>query len=174
MILTDPKIYMDSCCFIDMAKSHITSIEANPNSDVWHCKKLLEASRNGDIQVFTSLMTITECLFIKSDNNNIILNPEIKRLFTGLLTSGKGGVISIQPTMYVIERARDLRWVYDIPLKPMDSIHIASALELKCSEFITDDEGIHSQAAKLNDHGLKIINAKNTQLLPSQYRQLNF
>jgi predicted nucleic acid-binding protein len=169
---TEPRIYLDSCCFIEMAKHDLHAINSIPDSDIWYYRKLLEASRNGDIKVFTSLLTISECLHVKSKNDKVILNDEVKRLFTGILTSGRSGVTSIQPSLFIIERARDLNWIYNLSLRAMDRLHVASALEVGCSEFITTDGGIHSKSQELNDQGLAIIYARNTTVLPAEYRQL--
>ena len=177
------------------------------------------------------MLTVNECLYIKTEIDHKVTTDEVKRLFKVLLTSGRSGVIlgrpncsksyfrfldpwtpaknlpgrrapwisaifmeggkpgneswggsavfgrpsviPVQPSIFIVERARDLNWVHGLTTKPMDTIHLASALEMGCSEFITTDKGIHSQADKLKSQGLSVIYAAATTLLPSKYRQLS-
>ena len=92
-----------------MAKTKILDTSSClAGDDVWYCGNLLRAARDKEILLYTSLLAINECLFLKSRSGKDILTDEVKRLFVGLLTSGRSGVISIQPTLFILERARDL------------------------------------------------------------------
>jgi len=63
---------------------------------------------------------------------------EVKRLFNSILVSGKV-VLLTQMTQTIAERARDLHWDHGINLGGADAIHVATALTVGCSEFLTFD-----------------------------------
>lgn len=139
-MVTKPKVYLDTNCFIDMVRHKLNvpfpAEQTNRVRLVGFCKAILLASKNGDLEAYISGMTVAECLHA-GDKNNI--SEEAKLLINGLLTSGKGGVVQIQPSNFVMTRARDLFWVEKIKIKTVDRIHLASALEMGCDEFITTD-----------------------------------
>lgn len=59
--MTKAKLYIESSCFIEMAKESVGSLPQTSDNDVWFCKKLLEAHRDGEIQIFTAMLTVAEC-----------------------------------------------------------------------------------------------------------------
>ncbi len=77
----------------------------------------------------------------------------------------------IQPTPFIATDARDLRWKHGIVLSGADYIHVASALAVKCLEFITTDNKILQSASKLKQLGTRPCTAAKTALLPDRYRQ---
>lgn len=163
-----PKVYIDSCGFIDMAKHKIgKNIGTGRENDVWYLKKILEAAKNGDIEVYTSTLTVAECTHADGD-----ISEDVKNLFRAILTSGQY-VRLVQPDQFVAEDARDLRWKHDISLKGADGIHVASALSMGCKELITtdDEQKKISDKPKIEALGLKILSASDTQLLPGKYLQ---
>lgn len=127
----------------------------------------MRAGRRGDLVVCTSLLTLTECLHVNQEYSD-----EVQHTFKVLL-SGASGVIPIQPDIFIIERARDLRWVHNIALKPLDSIHVASAIEFGCAEFVTTDEPVLKRVNGINGahQNIQAILASCTDLLPDEYRQ---
>lgn len=137
--------------------------------EVMFCKSILTASRKGDVQVYTSVMAQVECLHAGRDNH---LKEEAKRLIDAMLTSGKGGVILVQSSHFVALRARDLYREDDIKIGGMDRMHLASALDVECDEFITtDNDDFIKRAEKINNLGIKVILPSQTKLLPEKYRQ---
>src|SRR5690606_29225978 len=107
-----PKLYIDSCCFIDAAKTAIKAkLPEGRDRDVLFFKRILESSRAGEIELYTSTLTVVECLHAGGD-----LSDEVKRVFTSLLCSGQY-VRLVTPDLFVAERSRDLRWVHDITVK---------------------------------------------------------
>jgi hypothetical protein len=76
----------------------------------------------------------------------------------------------------IAESARDLRWVHDMSLKGADAIHLASALDRSCEEFITLDNRIGriKNKEKFAALGLRLIEGRATTCLPDKYRQLAF
>ncbi|HEX5281813.1 MAG TPA: hypothetical protein VFW28_17165 [Micropepsaceae bacterium] len=68
-----------------------------------------------------------------------------------------------------------MKWTHGMDLKPADSIHVASALEMKCEELLSSDKRIRrllSDAAALTKFGINVRNGRETQCLPAKYRQL--
>jgi len=140
--------------------------------EAWLCKRMLLAAQDGKIKVFTSILAVPECRYIKDEADKQILNDEVKRLFDVMLLSGGSGITLVQNDIFVVNRARDLLWDHGINLKPYDSLHVASALEMKCDEFISDDRKIViSKAAELGRLGLRVCSASDTKVLPLEYRQ---
>ena len=102
----------------------------------------------------------------------IVEEDAVKPLFRGMLTSGKSGVMPVIPTPKIPEAARDLRWAHGITCKPMDALHLATAIEMKCSHFLTSDGLGAENVAKLAALGLTVCRADSAaRLLPTQYRQ---
>lgn len=67
-----------------MAKHAIGTHPPTRENDIWHLKKLLEAARDGDINIVTSSLTIAECQHADGITDN-----RVQKLFKGLLTSGQ-------------------------------------------------------------------------------------
>jgi hypothetical protein len=162
-------VYLDACCFIDMVKESLgQTLTSERNKDVWYLKQLTQACRDGEIDVFTSVLTIAECTHAGGD-----VSKAAKDAFHSLLMSGQYAKL-VQPTPFIAVDARDLRWRYGISVRGADAIHIASALDRKCEEFITTDDQAKKLAAKatLATLGLRVIHASETQCLPTKYFQL--
>jgi predicted nucleic acid-binding protein len=91
-----------------------------------------------------------------------------------MFLSGKVVKLS-QLTLNIAERARDLHWLHGINLSGADSIHVASALQTGCKEFLTFDRkksrspiAMEKEIAKL---GLRVITPSKTACLPKDYLQ---
>lgn len=169
MAATPPKVYCESCCFIDLAKKrHGATTDPARDRHLWFAEQILRAARAKDLEVYTLTLTTVECLHIDKQ-----YTPEIQRIFKTLL-SGASGVIPIQPDPFVVGRARDLRWVHNLILKPFDSLHVAAALEVGCTEFITTDGLILKRFDAVNGAKLRLraILAGDTGLLPDNYKQI--
>lgn len=167
------RVYVDSCSLVDMVKTKIgRRLDSDRERDVWYLKRLLEASRDKEIEVYTSTITVAEC----SHGGDNDISETVKSAFTAILTSGQY-VRLVQTTPFIAIDARDLRWKYGISLKGADAIHVASAIDRRCEEFLTSDGrllrlGQHRQA--LSRFGLEIRAGRETQCLPDKYRQLKF
>jgi len=171
MKLNNPKIYFDSCCFIDIV-AFDAKVKTHDNRDycVQCYKSLLRSAQSENIVVFTSFLSIVECTHIKNIQSKKVLTDEVKRLFDSIMLSGMGGVTLIMPSSKIIERARQLNWDYNITCKPYDQIHIASAIESNCSEFITTDiKSIDRDGniERLKAFNIKIISVEKSQYLPA-------
>jgi len=146
------------------------TLKTDRMKDVWFLKQLTHACRDSEIEVFTSVLTIAECTHAGTDISELV-----KSRFNDLLTSGQY-VRLIQPTPFIAMDARDLRWRHGISVAGPDGLHIASALSLKCDEFVTTDDRPKKTNAKaiLSTLGLRMIRASETQCLPSKYLQDDF
>lgn len=168
-----PKIYIDSCAFIDMAKVHAKiplasakGAEANRQSNVWFCQKLIEAANDGKVELYTSAITVAECTGVQEGQPNP--GDDVQRFYSELLTSGRP-VSLIQPTQTIINEARDLKWKRQVNASGMDAIHIASAMRLGCCEILTSDGRLAKRGITIPK--LRIVQARETGQLPSEYTQ---
>ena len=176
---TELKLYFDTCCFLDMIQ-HTSGISPKPDrtAHVFYLRQFLDLARAKGAVVYTSMLTVAECQFVsdESDKSNFkkILTPEVKRLIDGMLLSGKSGILSVQATPNIVRASRDLRWVHGTNFKPMDALHIATALKLGCTHFITTDAKLDEKSKLIvNSLGLAFCTADILkELLPSEYRQL--
>lgn len=176
LMSNEPRVYFDACCFIDMAQSAMSlQLETGRESHVFYCRKFLEAARNQEVFVFTSTVSVVECTSVKDrtkpSGQQGILTDDVKQLFRGMLLSARSGVMPVQPTPIIIEDARDLKWDDGATLRPMDAIHVATAIAMKCTHFVTTDN-LHG-ADIVNNLGLAICRADDiAHLLPDRYKQL--
>jgi predicted nucleic acid-binding protein len=165
------RVYIDSCSFIDMVKVAINKeVATDRERDVWHLKRLLEAARDKELEAYTSTLTISECLHIGEPD----ISDEVKFAFSTLLTSGQY-VRLVQPTLFIAEEARDLRWKHGLAVKGADGIHVASAIDRKCEELLTTNgrlQRLGAHADRLARLGVRLIAGRNTLCLPDKYRQL--
>ncbi|WAX94419.1 PIN domain-containing protein [Aminobacter sp. NyZ550] len=166
-----PRVYVDACCFIDMVKTEVgAQIESDREHDVWHLKRLLEANRDREVEIYTSTITIAECQHVGDED----VTEAVKARFSALLMSGQY-VRLVEVTPFIAQDARDLRWVRNVALRGADSIHVASALDRRCGEFLSTNgrfARVDKYSGVLSNLGLNVRRARNTILLPSKYRQL--
>ena len=164
-----PRVYVDSCCFLEAAQKISTPGGEN---DVFFIRKLLEAAQAKDVIVHASVLTVAECYQVPG-----VSTEEAIELFSYVLTSGHCARI-INPTVFTGEIARDLFVKHSVKLKGPDALHVASALEKKCLEFITFDgkKGTSplKNAGALSKLGLRVIRPSETLALPNEYRQESF
>ena len=153
-----PRVYIESCWFIEAARFDLrgTASEPGREREVAFLKVILEASRDGEVDVFTSTLTLAECLHVGG-----CADQRVQDLYRGLLSSGRY-VTLVQPDVFVCEDARVLRWQHGISLKGADAVHVASAVTMKCTEFLTCD-------GKIKRNGERIAAAYNLRVLaPSE------
>jgi predicted nucleic acid-binding protein len=123
-----------------------STLQTEREHDVWHLKKLLEAARDKEVEAYTSVLTISECTHVGEQN----ITDDVKTNFSAILMSGQY-VRLVQTTPFIGEDARDLRWTHGIALRGADAIHIASALDRKCEEFITINVSGHLIPCSVRD-----------------------
>lgn len=168
-----PRIYIDACYYIDVARGrHAAPLDAGRELHIPFIENLLLAARAGEIEVWASTLIISECLALEKQAQ--VIPENVQQTFMSLLTSGS--VVKLSAVdFFIAERARDLLWVDGIRCGGgADMVHIATAIELKCEEFITTNRKrgpLQGDApAKLASlHNLRIIEAPQTSVLPPHY-----
>lgn len=168
-----PRVYLDSCCFIDVVKESVGNLPTDRTNDVWYIKKILEAHRAGVLIAHTSVVAIGEC--VATERGQTSIAPEVQERFRSLLTSGQY-VQLLNPTPETQVLVQKFRWEHRLVLGAIDALHFAASLERGCSEFITTDDRLKKNKvtdaiAVLADLNLKMIRASATTLLPDNYRQ---
>lgn len=166
------KIYFDNTVFVDVVKVDLGKVvEEGRAKDVWTAKRLMDAHRDKEIQVCTSMLTVAEC----THGGDGDVSERAQYLISKLLMSGDY-VHLIQMTPFVASGARDLRWHHDINLKGADGIHASSALSHGCVELITTNgrfDRLHKHRDAFKSLGVKITRARDTECLPAKYRQID-
>jgi predicted nucleic acid-binding protein len=170
-----PRIYMDSCCFIDIARHELVpaTVKDERLKDIWFYRQMLKATIEGNLLLYTSQLTSNECLHLDGD-----ASAEVQQCFERVLDA-RNGVVPVASTHFVTEEAKHLRWKHGLNLNPMDSIHVASAIRIKAKEFITTDgEGrstggsiFADKDALLKEFGLRVCLARDSVELPGDYKQ---
>jgi hypothetical protein len=161
--------YVDACYYIDVVRGRQGTLDLDRVLHIPFIEKLLLAAQNGDIEVWGSTLLIAECLAIEKDD--LAVPKHVQDAFKSLLTSGNP--VKLQAVdVFIAERARSLRWDHQIKCGGgADMLHIATALELGCQEFITTNRkrGPLNTAcvSKLAALGLRIIEAPQTALIPA-------
>lgn len=167
--MSKPRIYMDACPVIDLVKHRVSlPLTDERKKDAWFTDRLIQAAKAQKIELFTSTLTIAECTHV----SNAEKDKQAQPFFLGVLASGRSGFALVQTTVTIAEKARDLRWVHGLGLRGADAIHVASALALKCDEFITTDtKGLLKRAPELEKLNVRVCRPAETQLLPEEFRQ---
>lgn len=161
-------IYSDANPIIELAKLARGTHDPARGRDLDFMRRILAAANNGEIELFTSSISVAECVAAGDD-----WGSEVQRFFMGTLTSGRMFKL-VQDSIFLAEKARDLRWKHNIRLKGADAIHVASAIESRCTEFLTWDTDINkpkiaAETALLAGFGISVITPMQTTLLPPLY-----
>ncbi|HXE19697.1 MAG TPA: type II toxin-antitoxin system VapC family toxin [Castellaniella sp.] len=175
-----PTLYFDTCCFLDMLQH---TLKISPKTDrephVFYCRKFLEAARQEQVTVYTSTLTVAECICVKDEsdpgNHKRVMTDDVKRLIEGMLSSGRSGIMPVQPLPAIVKKARDLEWAHGARFSTMDSLHIATALHMKCDYFVTTDGTLDRKGGQtiVKALGLGFCRADSlAHLLTSDSRQL--
>jgi predicted nucleic acid-binding protein len=167
-MIANPRIYSDANPIIELAKWGKKTHDPLREPDLLMMSRLLKAANNEDISLFTSSISMAECVAAGDD-----WGEDVQEFFTGVLASGRMFKL-VQDTIFVAEQARDLRWKHNIILSGMDAIHVASALEAQCTEFLTWDRDMSKsktqiKAQFLASQGISVITPSATKLLPPTY-----
>jgi len=158
---------------IDIVKEKVGSLPTDRNLDVWYLKQLLQAHRAREVVLLTSFLSTAECVAIEAGQT--LVSPVVQEHFRSLITSGQYlSLVANSPSMGAI--AQDLRWKHSVVLGGPGVLHVASAMDAKCVEFLTTDDRLQkpkvaNAAQALGALGLKMIRARDTKHLPDAYRQ---
>lgn len=136
-MISQPRVYLDSNVFI----AAFERVGAHSDHAWW----IIEAIEQGEIAGATSEITLAELLVKPIENGAVDLASAYERM----IVSGPGfEVLSVKRDVLVAAaNIRAKRTAVRLP----DAIHIASAHELGCSAFVTDDRRL-----KLSE-GMKLL-----------------
>lgn len=150
-----------------MAAAHKIGVQSLSARDVEFIRALLDGNFDGEVEVYTSTLSIAECQFVRGDIREVILSDAVKEAFRTVLLSGHF-VILVQDTPIVGEQARDLRWVHNLAFSGADAVHVASAISSGCEEFLTfDHKSILSKEKELFDlFGLRAVYPRMSGAVP--------
>lgn len=124
-----PRQYFDANVFIAILKQE--TIEAHER---WrHCQQLLEAAEARRSIAVTSTMTIAEVTGGRPRPLPVHTKEAVRSLF------GNAWLVLVKTDRFVVESARELIWEFPA-LRPIDAIHLASALSAGCEVLYTYDE----------------------------------
>jgi predicted nucleic acid-binding protein len=174
-----PRIYADANIITELGLFGRGWHKKEREHDIWYVRQILQAGQDGHLEVYSSSITLSECAHLKdnSDPNNLkaVMDEKVQEFFKNLLSSGTL-VKLVQDSIFVAEKARDLMWEHNLVLKGMDAIHVASALDADCKEFLTWDSDMASEKAAqkiatLKGLGMKVITPSQSAILPPQYAQ---
>lgn len=125
--ISDHKIiYVDSCIIIYTVEKIPEYLEI--------LQPMWEKFKNREIEIITSELTLMECLVmpLKLNNNSLIM------AYQNILSTTQ---IKLQPiTLSILREAANLR--AKTKIKTADAIHVATALNLNCDLFLTNDLGL--------------------------------
>jgi len=134
--------YWDSSCFLGWLKQEADKID--------DCRGVIEAAKNGDLDIITSALTFVEVLYLK--HRDPIPKEEaekVKRFFENEF------IIPVTLDREIAEIAQSIVWDYKV--KPSDATHIATALQADVNIVDTfDQELIDKFNKKIGNPPLRI------------------
>lgn len=115
------------------------------------CENVIKAAQNDVVQIYTSAITYTECIWRKGSSKLSIQNEMVIKAFFE-----HKFIRPIACDRSIGEEARKLCYDHS-HLKPKDAIHVASALFAKADALHSyDDDDLVCLNAKLGDPPLRI------------------
>ncbi|MGD0888525.1 MAG: PIN domain-containing protein [Acidobacteriaceae bacterium] len=166
--MSEPHIYCDANPIIELAKYSRRTSDPIWEPDCQMMQRILHAANNKEISLFTSSISIAECVSAGDD-----WGQEVQEFLVNLLSSGRMFKL-VQDSIFIAEQARDLRWKHNIRLQGMDAIHVASAIDANCTEFLTCDTDmskpkVADKIRVLASVGISVITPSQTKLLTALY-----
>jgi len=125
-----PKIYWDSNCFLAYLMQESGRAEK--------CRTTLELLEGNKIYIVTSCLTLTEVLWIRGSEKIKLENRQ-----KVIDAFEHPNILKYNLTQKISEQSRELVWDHNI--KPKDSIHLATALNLNAEFLETFDNELLSR-----------------------------
>ena len=150
-------IYWDACVFLDLIEGDEErrhGIEA-----------VLDEASKGRFLIHTSVLTIAEVMYAKSEKDNAVLNRDIECKIRALWQPGSPFAL-VDVFRGIVEDAQELSresMANKVSVKPADAIHLATARRLGCFAFHTFDDKFIKHSDKL----CKILKMKMKISIPS-------
>ena len=126
--------YWDSNCFLAWLQDE--------EERAGKCQNVLALAERGDVEIVTSVLTITEVLRLRPKD----ALPSERRTSVEALFN-RPSVRTMMLTRRLAESARDVVW--DHKIHPKDSIHVASALAAKVAVLNTFDRRLIRKSGKI-------------------------
>lgn len=164
------KLYIDACCIIEYLRGDLGKPLSDARaSEVDFTKRILNAGRNDDLEVFTSLLTVAEVTKVGDEKPDEALKRRVERL----ILSGRDGikVVGLNPAISML--ARDLCTDDGIKGRSADRVHLATAVYVGAKEFLTFDARLEKKIKLKEVRGCKLVTPSKSLLLPTQYRETN-
>lgn len=165
MAAKTPKLYLDACCIIEAIKGKLGRPLDHPLSEVDMIQRIIKAGRNGELIVYTSILTVAEVLYVDEKPPP----DELKMLIERLLLSGRDGITIVSMTPDIATGARDLAWQQNVYTRSIDLLHVASAISAGATELVSVDGRLKRKLGRDQIRGCRLIAASETQLLPPEY-----
>lgn len=158
--------YIDACCIIEALKKKRGLPLSHPLAEVDMIERIMRAARDGEIELFTSMMTVAEVVHLGEKPPPDDLKPLVERL----ILSGRDGITSIATTPQIVELARDLAVDEGLWDGVADRIHVASAITAGVSEILSVDGRLSKRLGRSTIRKCKIVSPSQSTILPDAYR----
>jgi predicted nucleic acid-binding protein len=176
-----PRIYADANIVTELGAYGRGWHKPERENDIWFFRQILQAAEDEQLEIYTCSITLSECSHIKDnsdpDHLQVVMDEKAQDFFKKLLSSGTL-IKLVQDSVFVAEAARDLMWKHNLVLKGMDAIHVASAIDAQCKEFLTWDtdmskEKTAEKITALRGLGMSVITPSQSSILGPEYKQVN-
>ncbi len=138
-----PRSYWDSCVFLAWLNA-----ETGRASVV---DALLRTAKAGELEIVTSVLSITEVAFVASEKQTGVLSPAALAAVDSLWEP-PAAVKLVEFHRLIAADARDLirqSTADGHGLKPADAIHLSTAKRAACDEFVTYDPALQKYAGAI-------------------------
>ncbi len=164
--MTTPKIYIDACCIIEALKGRRGLPLDHPAEEVDMIERIMRAAKDGEISLYTSIITVAEVLHLGTKPPPPELKPYVERL----ILSGRNGIIAVAPSPLIVLLARDLAVDDGLWERVADRVHVATALNVGATEFLSVDGRLAKRSGRSQIRSCRIISPSTTTVLPDKYR----
>jgi len=161
-----PKGYIDACCIIEAVKGRRGLPLDHSTKEVDMIERIMKAAKEGEISLYTSMITVAEVLHLGTKPPPPDLKPYIERL----ILSGRNGIVSVAPSPPIVILARDLAVDDGLWERVADRIHVATALTVGATEFLSVDGRLARRIGRSQVRSCRIISPSATTMLPDEYR----
>jgi predicted nucleic acid-binding protein len=135
--MKNARVYLDACCIIEAIKGRMGRATTHAPEEIDMIQRLMRAARDGAIDAFTSMLSVSEVLYVDKDERPP--DADTKQIIDRYLLSGKDGLKLVSTSPSVALGARSLAWDFGIYTRSIDLLHTSCALDCGATELITLD-----------------------------------
>lgn len=134
-------VYWDSCVFLSMIEGDAERMDG--------IHSVLDEMKQGRIKIYTSVLSIAEVTFVKTEREKNALDKAVEERIAALWQPGSPFVLVDVFREIVIDSQKLVRdsLKHGMTIKPPDAIHFATARRVGCSDFHTFDHFKDNEAA---------------------------